>query len=78
LDALLFSDLGSDVGSQVDVDEREQGSKAAQHAAVPYRLGVPTKLVAGNEIADYAYSEIVETSAQTVLPFVRHLSALHW
>lgn len=71
-DALLLSDLASDLQRREDVDDGADVGEAASEATFADGFGILAKLVARHEIGNNAQPEIVEAAEKSVLPFSSH------
>ena len=58
IDALLLSDLSTNVGSGIEVDWANKVDKTTQAAAITYRLCSLTKHVARAKVGDDTYQKV--------------------
>jgi len=73
VDVLAFSYLSSDTGSGDRIRYGYELNKTAAATTLANRLGVLADRVAGNEVGDDTEAAIVKTTAQSVLPWLRHV-----
>lgn len=72
LNALLLTDLASDLNTSPQVEEGHELREGAEEAAVSDCLGILPEDVAWAEIGDDAGRAVVKTTKDSVTPLARH------
>lgn len=75
IDSLLFANLASDLGSEPQVCQRDEGHYTTHQTVIANRLGRLAERVAGSAVSRQTKWNIIQAAAQSVTPFLGHLES---